>query len=374
MIKYLTGAVVLILILALGMVGSLKVGAQELEISAESAILMDRESGRVLWEKDAHRALPMASVTKIMTALLALELGERRESVVISREAAHTGGSSIWLEAGEIKTLEELLYGLMLCSGNDAAVAIAEQLAGTVENFALLMNWRARQLGAVNSSFINPHGLPDERHYSTAYDLALISCQALKNPLFRDIISTDCWVITCPHNDEGRFLNNQNRLLKLYPGGDGIKTGWTKKAGSCFAGSATKSNWQLVTVVLDAPRMWEDTISLLDYGYRTYTREKIISAGQVLAYVPTDYKSGYIQAVAEKDFYLPLRPGEGEGLQYKWRLIDLHRPSSGGRLGKVEIYLDGLLLGSVQLKAGLNIKTQSFWSQFVRLSLRLLGG
>lgn len=377
MTKFLTSAVCIFLMVALGLAGSWKARAQELTVSAGSAILMDRESRRVLWEKNIHQARPMASVTKIMTALLALELGEQQELVVVSPEAARTEGSSIWLEQGEKKTLEELVYGLMLCSGNDAAVAIAEHLAGTVESFALLMTCKARQLGAVNTCFTNPHGLPDDRHYSTAYDLALISCQALDSQIFRNIISTDYRVITWPGNPEGRFLNNQNRLLELYPGADGIKTGWTRKAGRCFAGSATRDSWQLVTVVLDAPQMWEDATALLDYGYRTYTREKIFSAGQVLAQVPVaDGKSGYIQVVADKDLYLPLLPGEKERLQYKWILADIYRSPirRGEKLGGLEVYLDGYNLETVQLNAGHEVKRLSVWGRFVRLAHLLLGG
>lgn len=369
MSRYITSAVCFFLMVALGVAGSCKTPAWETEISAESAILIDRESRRVLWEKDAHRTRPMASVTKIMTALLALELGEQSEEVVVSSKASGTEGSSLWLEQGERKTLEELLYGLMLCSGNDAAVAIAEHLAGTEENFALLMTCKARQLGARNTHFINPHGLPDDQHYSNAYDLALISCQALDNRAFRNIVSTDHRVITWPGNPEGRFLNNQNRLLELYSGADGIKTGWTRKAGRCLAGSATKNNWQLVAVVLDAPQMWEDVMMLLDYGYRTYTRKKIFSTGQILARVPVvDGKPEYIPVVVNKDLHLPLLPGEEERLQYKWKLAGSYCSplGCGEKLGELEIYLDDYFLGRLELNAGQEVKRLSAWERFIR--------
>jgi len=265
----------------------------------------------------------------------------------------------------------------MLCSGNDAAVAIAEHLAGSVEGFASLMTCKARQLGAVNTYFVNPHGLPDNRHYSTAYDLALISCQALDNQRFRNIVSTDCRIITRPGNLEGRFLNNQNRLLELYSGADGIKTGWTKNAGRCLAGSATRNNWQLVTIVLDAPEMWEDTMRLLDYGYHTYLREKIFTAGQTLAEVPVNSgEPGYARVTAEQDLYLPLLPGEKERVQYKWRMRTSYRPPIcvGEKLGELEVYLDNNKLGTVQLVAGCQVKKLSFWGQLVRLGNLMLGG
>ncbi|HHX86700.1 MAG TPA: D-alanyl-D-alanine carboxypeptidase [Firmicutes bacterium] len=375
--KCLTRTACILLIVALCTAGSWQAQAEELPVSAGSAILMDRETRRILWEKNIHQARPVASVTKIMTALLALELGAEQELVVVSPRAARTGGSSIWLEQGEKKTLEELVYGLMLCSGNDAAVAIAEHLAGTVEGFASLMTCKARQLGAVNTYFTNPHGLPDDRHYSTAYDLALISCQALGNQKFRNIISTDCRIITWPGNPEGRFLNNQNRLLELYPGADGIKTGWTKKAGRCLAGSATRNNWQLVTVVLDAPEMWEDTMRLLDYGYQTYLWEKIITAGQPLAEVPVSGgEPGYVKMTAEQELSLPLLPGEKERLQYKWRMKKSYRPPicGGEKLGELELYLDNRKLCTVELLAGHQVKKLSIWGHLVRLGRLMLGG
>ncbi len=376
MSKYFSGVLIILLITVPGLIAPVQARAQEMTVSAESAVLMDRESRRVLWGKDIHQSRPMASVTKIMTALLALELGDQSEMVVVTPGAARTEGSSIWLEEGERKTLEELVYGLMLCSGNDAAVAIAEHLAGTVENFAILMNCRARQLGALNTCFTNPHGLPDDDHYSTAYDLALISCQALGNQIFQNIVSTECRVITWPGNREGRYLQNQNRLLETFPGADGIKTGWTQKAGRCLAGSATRDNWQLVTVVLDAPQMWEDAAALLNYGYRTYAREKIFSAGQILAQAPVaGGNTAYILLTVDQDLQLPLLPGEKEKLQYKWKMADGY-PSpicSGDNLGRVEVYLGGCCLGRLQLKAAHGVGKVSFWSRFRRLSGLLLG-
>ncbi|HOL18259.1 MAG TPA: D-alanyl-D-alanine carboxypeptidase family protein, partial [Bacillota bacterium] len=259
-----------------------ELATEEGGITARAAILMDRETGRVLWEKNAQLRLPMASTTKIMTAILALELGNEADVITTSKRAAATEGSSIWLEEGEQKTLEELLYGLMLLSGNDAAVAIAEHIAGSVENFAALMNEKAAAIGATNTHFCNPHGLPDDRHYTTAYDLALISAYALQNERFREIIRTPEYIISWPGREWDRVLQNQNRLLELYPGGDGVKTGWTKEAGRCFVGSATREGWQLVAVVLNAPQMWEDTMRLLDYGFETYSRQKVLYQGQVI--------------------------------------------------------------------------------------------
>lgn len=346
------------------------------QVSALSAVLMDRRSGRVLWEKDPHRRLAIASTTKILTAILALELGDEMDRIVVSKNAAGTGGSSIWLEEGEEKTLGELIYGLMLRSGNDAAVAIAEHLAGSVEGFAVLMNSKAREIGAVNSYFSNPHGLPHDRHYSTAYDLGLISCYALQNERFREIIATPEYTISWPGHPWDRVLGNQNRLLELYPGGDGIKTGWTQRAGRCFAGSATRDGWQLVAVVLNAPQMWEDTINLLDYGFTAYKNEKVIYQGQVVSNADVCKGKSRVDVTAGEDFFYPLRPGERSSVRCHFRLDEqnIHAPlSAGDELGELEMFLGDQHMGSVTLHAGHDVLRQppgyffvELWASFCR--------
>ncbi|NLC50812.1 MAG: D-alanyl-D-alanine carboxypeptidase, partial [Firmicutes bacterium] len=267
---------------------ALKAEEGQLELTAEAAVLMDRDSRRVLYAQNPHQKRPMASTTKIMTAVTALEAGDLDDVVIVSERAAAIGGSSIWLSAGEEKTLEELLYGLMLRSGNDAAVAIAEHIAGSIEAFAVMMTKKAREIGALNSSFKNPHGLHDEKHYITAYDLSLIASYALRNPKFREIIATRDIAISWPGAEWDRLLHNQNRLLDLYPGGDGVKTGWTTPAGRCFVGSATRDGWQLVATVLNAPDMYNDAIMLLDYGFNNFTNKRLIAQGQFLRRVEVE--------------------------------------------------------------------------------------
>jgi len=194
-------------------------------ISADSAILIDSYSGRVLFEQNAYEKLPMASTTKIMTGLLACESGKLNNTVKASAFASGTEGSSLWLKIGEKLTLEELTYGLMLKSGNDAAVAIAEYLGGNVDAFALLMNKRTREIGAVNTNFVNPHGLDADGHYTTAYDLAVIAREAMKNDTFRKIVSTKTYSIPMQGEKWDRALKNHNKLLWQYEGCTGIKTG-----------------------------------------------------------------------------------------------------------------------------------------------------
>lgn len=287
------------------------------DISAKSAVLMDRSSGRILFAKNENERLPMASTTKIMTGILAVEHGNLNSRIIISERAFNIEGSSIWLEKGEVKTLEELVYGLMLRSGNDAAVAIAEHLAGSVEDFSVMMTEKAREIGAYNTQFKNPHGLDEDGHVTTAYDLGLITCHALKIPLFREIIATKEKKVSWPGHEWDRFLRNQNKLLNIYPGGDGVKTGWTTPAGRCFVGSATRDSLQLVTVVLNAPNMWEDTTTLLDYGFANWKGKKLISKGQ---YVKTELVEGgteeKVKLVAGEEFNYPLKEGEEEYLEF----------------------------------------------------------
>ena len=324
------------------------------EITARAAVLMDRDTNRVLWEKEAHFCMPMASTTKVMTAILALEHGREGDVVKVSKRAAEADGSSIWLEEGEEKTLEELLYGLMLRSGNDAAVAIAEHIAGSVEKFVLLMNEKAAAIGALNTNFCNPHGLPHYGHYTTAYDLALISAYALRNPRFCEIIKTPERTISWPGREWDRIMLNQNRLLELYPGGDGVKTGWTKIAGRCFVGSATREGWQLVAVVLNASQMWEDAMGLLDYGFTEYEQEKIIYQGQVLRSAEVLKGERRVDVVASGDFYYPLKPGERGAVRFRFQMNEPYTaPLAAGRnLGRLELYLGEDLLGAVELAAG----------------------
>ena len=214
-------------------------------ISAQSAVLIDGTSGRILYEHNAYQKLPMASTTKIMTGLLACESGKLSETVKTSAFASGTEGSSLWLKVGEEQSLEDLTYGLMLKSGNDAAVSIAEYLGGNTDAFALLMNKRAKEIGAVNTNFKNPHGLDHEEHYTTAYDLALIAREAMKNETFRKIVSTKTYSIPMQNEKWDRHLKNHNKLLWQYEGCNGIKTGYTKKCGRCLVSSAKKGGLEI---------------------------------------------------------------------------------------------------------------------------------
>ncbi|RJX23667.1 MAG: D-alanyl-D-alanine carboxypeptidase [Dethiobacter sp.] len=338
-------------------------------LSAEAAVLLDWNSGRILYARNPHLSRHMASTTKIMTAIVALERGNFDDEVKTSPRAANTGGSSIWLEEGEIKTLEELLLGLMLRSGNDVAVAIAEHISGSVEKFAELMTERARELGAQNTSFRNPHGLHHPEHYTTAYDLALISAHAMGIKEFRRIISTPGIAISWPGHPWDRFLYNQNKLFTLYQGAEGIKTGWTTPAGRCFAGAAIRNGRRLISVVLNAPQLWEDTVALLDYGFANFEYKCLVEERQYLKSVAVvDGVSGKAEAIASSSFYFPLRALEENKVTYRFILNEpLKAPlKEGERIGELEICFQQEAVGVIDLLAGREVKKIGLWVSLKR--------
>ena len=255
------------------------------EVNAHGAILMDAASGRILWEKDAHTPMAMASTTKIMTAILALEQGSLDDTVTVSRLASAAPRVKMYLQPGEEISLGNLLHALMLQSSNDAAVAIAEHISGSVDEFCAAMTAKAHQLGAVNTSFKTPNGLDAENHQSTAYDMALITRYALSNTMFLEIINT-------PHKQAQSSrttysISNKNRLLNEFEGANGVKTGYTGKAGHCFVGAARREDMQLISVVFASgwgaagkEQKWVDTKRLLLYGFENFDNTLVLEEGK----------------------------------------------------------------------------------------------
>ncbi len=240
----------------------------DISLSAENAILIDQQTGDVLFEQNAHHKQSIASITKIMTAIIAIESGQMDEMAKVSRNAIHTEGSSIYLEESEKMNLTDLVYGLMLRSGNDAAIAIAEHIGGSEEGFVFLMNEKARWLGMTNTNFENPHGLEDEHHYSTAYDMALLMQYAMNDPQFQKISNTTSYTATT----RSYGWKNKNKLLThLYEYCTGGKTGYTKKAGRTLVSTAENNGHQLIAVTLNAPDDWNDHIQLFSYGFDRQT-------------------------------------------------------------------------------------------------------
>lgn len=249
--------------------------------TARSAVVMEQSSQRILYSKNCDEHLPMASTTKIVTALTVLNHANLDDVVEVSPKAVGIEGSSIYLRAGEHLTVKELLYGLMLRSGNDSAVALALHVAGSIDAFAEMMNQTAREAGCSDSNFVNPHGLHDNNHYTSARDLAVLTCVAMKNADFREIVSTKTVRISNEGMDYDRVLVNKNKLLSNFDQADGVKTGYTKKAGRCFVGSATRDGMQVIVVVLNCGPMFEETADMLDVAFANYHLQTVIPQNKV---------------------------------------------------------------------------------------------
>ncbi len=243
-------------------------------VNAVAAVLINTVTGETLYSKNAKAVMAPASTTKIMTAILAIEKGDLEGKVKISSRAAAMPATRMNLRSGEVQSLRDLLYGLMLSSGNDAATAIAEYIAGSEIRFAQMMTAKARQLGMVKTSFKNASGLPAVNHYTTANDLAILARYALKNPVFTEIVQTKVATVPNSRSNTSRSLTNHNKLLWQYPYTTGIKTGYTRRAGRCLVASATQSETTLVAVVLKSGNMYNDSINLFDFGFQSILGEK----------------------------------------------------------------------------------------------------
>ncbi len=339
-------------------------------VGAVSAVLMGADSRRVLWEKNGLAQRAPASTTKIMTALVVAHNARLGDEVTASERAAATEGSTIWLEAGERLTVEDLLFGLLLSSGNDAAVALAEHVAGSVDEFARLMNDEARTLGAEDTSFRNPHGLDEPGHYTTARDLALITAAALENPTVAKVVATKKAEIAWAGHDADRALRNKNRLLWEYDGADGVKTGFTDSAGKCLVASATRNGLQLVAVVMGSPDIWADSRALLDYGFAGFVPMAVARRGDVVRTVRvTGGDRARVALVAAADLIVPIAEGEGGKVEVvREGGADLRAPvKAGARYGLIRVLVDRGEVGSVDLVAAEGVEGQtvfrSFWSK-----------
>ncbi|ADU30079.1 D-alanyl-D-alanine carboxypeptidase family protein [Evansella cellulosilytica] len=318
-------------------------------VSARGAILMEQESGRVLYEKEAHTQMRIASITKIMTAILAIESGELDEWVTVSSNAEGTEGSSIYLVAEEEIQLRDLVYGLMLRSGNDSAVAIAEHVGGSLEGFVYMMNEKAQELGMTRTVFSNPHGLDDhEEHYSTAYDMALLTRYAMDNEEYKEIAGTKSYR-SKNKDDHYRVFNNKNRLLtQLYRNSTGGKTGYTKRAKRTLVSTAEKEDVELIAVTINAPDDWNDHISMFEWAFSTFNLTTIVSDG-LLTNINDEYYRNKVNA--EYSFEYPV--AENEEIEKKITLLTPEEKwAEKGHpypIGKLEIMMNNDVIGVVPL-------------------------
>lgn len=321
-------------------------------LSAESAALIDVTSGRILYSKNGTKKMRIASLTKTMTAIVAIESGKLNDVVTVPQEAVGVEGSSIYLKKGEKLTLEELLYGLMLRSGNDAAVTIATHVGGSLPGFVYMMNEKAAMIGMSHTNFTNPHGLDDSNmHYSTAEDMAKLSAYALRNPVFRQIVSTKVKDISWEGEQWDRRLLNKNKMLHLYEGADGVKTGYTKLAKRCLASSATRDGRQLATITLNAPDDWNDSAKLLDYGFANFPLKELVGGKQdVKPDTPVTMEKG-THLVTMNAFRYPLQPTEADDVHKRVVLGEsvINGKMNGQLVGFLQFYLKEDMIGQVPL-------------------------
>ncbi|MGG6309633.1 D-alanyl-D-alanine carboxypeptidase family protein [Paenibacillus macerans] len=305
-------------------------------VHAQAATVIDVTSGRILFSLRGNDQLPIASLTKIMTAIVAIEHGKLSDTVTVGKNAYAKEGSSIYLQLGEEMSLENMLYGLMLRSGNDAATAIAEHVGGSEEGFVYLMNQKARMLGLSHTQFQNPHGLDAEGHYSSADDLAKLTAYALKNPHFKEIVRTPSKKAPNPNDPWDYKWLNKNKMLRFYDGADGVKTGYTKIAKRCLVSSATRGGQQIAVVTLNDGDDWNDHRKLLDFGFENYPLTPIVSEGQSL-------QDGLVTGAG---FKYALAPDEAEKIERRLKLSSARSTSFGYR-GKISILLNGEEIGTV---------------------------
>ncbi|WP_329384859.1 D-alanyl-D-alanine carboxypeptidase family protein [Anaerofustis butyriciformans] len=341
-------------------------GAEEekvdLNIKSKAVVLMDSSSGKVLYQKNMNKKLPLASVTKVMTILLILEAIDNKtinmsDMVTISDYASNMGGSQLYLEQGEMRSVEELLNAIIIESANDACAAMGEFIGGSIEKFVLMMNEKAKSLGMKNTHFVNSNGLPVDNHYSSAYDIALMTKEVCKYPDVFKISST--WQKTIKigkNNDKERLLNNTNKLLKMNDNVDGLKTGYTADAGHCISATGKKGDLRLIVVILNAPdskTRFEEANKLLNYGFSNYKGTNIVTKGGEFGEIKINKGNEYNVKVVAKDNFTVLS-GKNENEKYttdiKLNSSVINAPvKEGQKVGVINVKEGSDIIGSVDL-------------------------
>lgn len=332
-------------------------------VTAASAIVIEASTGHVIYARNPDDLRYPASTTKMMTLIMALEHGGLDEIVEISANASAAEGSTLWLDPGEHIPLNDLLYGMIMVSANDASVAIAEHLGGNVANFAAQMTSRAHELGAVNSNFTNPHGLPDNNHYSTARDLAILASYGLRLPGFEQIVTQQEAAFGWIHDDENKLLRTENRLLYMYNGCNGVKTGYTDSAGRCVVCSARRNGIQLISVVLDGLYMWNDSIIMLDYGFANVGTETLVKSDEIVKTLPII--SGRRKSMPVKtagEIIVPVFKND-DAYQINYDIPEfLTAPITNGEsIGKVRVVIDGREIASTDIVTTADVEQKSFF-------------
>lgn len=343
--------------------------------SAAASILMDQDSGRILYGKNIHQKRRIASITKVMTAILAIESGKMNQTVTISSNAFGTEGSSIYLKKGEKIKLSDLVYGLMLRSGNDAAVAIAEAVGGSVPGFTALMNQKARELGMMDTNFSNPHGLDNTQdHYSSAYDMAILTSYAMKNPTFQKIFQTKYHSAPLPGEKWDRKWKNKNKLLFQYDYSTGGKTGYTKLARRTLISTASKNGMNLVVVTLNDGSDWQDHMNLFNWGFTYFHPTTIVKKGLITGIKDSFYKN---HLYAKRKLVVPLTNSEKAQLNTN---INLMTPPKDDKwkvvpdpVGKLLVKAGNYTLATLPLFYDKPKEKSSFWKDLFSIFHGILG-
>lgn len=330
---------------------------------SRAEVVIEVTSGRILCSRNEKESLPVASTTKILTAIIIIEDCDLDARVCIPEEAAGIEGSSIYLTAGEVLTVRDLLHGLMLRSGNDCAAALALYHSGSMDKFAAVMNERARMIGAENCTFRNPHGLPQEGHLASALDMAKIAAYALRNKMFSEIVNCRQYVVEDGGCGYARTLTNKNKMLSLYEGADGVKTGYTKEAGRCLVSSAAREGMRLVCAVLDSPDMYNRSAELLDDCFARYSMRELFNGEKFRREIPTDGIAGKKCRVScLGQFSYPLAEGEEKFVEVCETLPDIlalpvHK---GDETGKIDVYLQNQLIFSEKIVSIMDVQKSYF--------------
>lgn len=331
--------------------------------TAGAYIVIERSSGRVLFSSNENLKMYPASTTKILTALTVLDkVKDVEEIVAIDEEAVGVEGSSVYLKKGDKRSVKELLYGLMLRSGNDAAVALALYVSPDIAQFARLMNDKAKECGAENSNFVNSNGLHDDNHYTTASDLAKISAVAMGNETFRKIVSTK--TIVFGEGEEKRYYTNKNKMLSSFDGANGIKTGYTKNSGRCLVSSATRDDMELICVVLNRYDMWNESANLLNRGFDEYELKPLLADYEKEINVLKG-KSASCKAVPKDAGLYPVKKDGSDNLEIKAKVKTLTAPfKAGTECGTVEVYDGNRLIYRQKLVTINSVEKKSFFDRF----------
>ena len=336
-------------------------------VTATAAVVIEASTGHVIYSRNADQRMYPASTTKMMTLIMALESGKMDDIVTIGSGADGIQGSTLWLNHGENIPLRELLYGMIMVSGNDAAVAVAEHIDGSVLNFTAHMTKRAKELGATGTQFTNPHGLPADNHYTTAHDLALMAAHGYKLPEFEEIVTAKeksyYWI-----HDFPKIIRSENQMLWLYNGANGVKTGYTDAAGRCLISAAKRDGIQIIAVVLDSEYMWNDSIQLLDYGFQNVKFEKLIKADEVVKNIPVmSGRKKSVQVKTTGEIVMPIF-GNDEPYEIIYDLPKvLNAPViNGQKVGKVRIMYGDKEAAAVDIVATADIEQKSFFRWFLQ--------